>query len=85
MDRETFERMVKNSTTGQPQSSRAARQKEIRRKKQKQALVTLCAGVALFTSITMAGVKAVANRIGDNFEVYQSVREFHQEVVYQNT
>lgn len=85
MDRETFERMVKNSTTGTTQSSRAARQKQIRAKKRKQALVGLCVGVALFTTITTAGLKALGTRIGNNIEVAQSINEYHREVVYKNT
>lgn len=85
MDRETYERLVKNSTSGTTQSSRAARQKQIRAKQRKNALIGLCIGVALFTSVTLAGVKALATRIGNNIEVAQSINEFHREVVYKNT
>ena len=85
MDRETFERVVRNSTTGTAQSSRAARQKQIRAKQRKQALIGLCVGVALFTSISMAGLKALGTRISNNFEVAHEINEFHREVVYKNT
>lgn len=85
MDRETYERLVKNSTSGTTQSSRAARQKQIRAKQRKNALIGLCIGVALFTSVTLAGVKALTTRIGNNIEVAQSINEFHREVVYKNT
>ena len=85
MNRETYERMVKNSTTGQRQSSKPVRKKQVPKKKVKLSKVGLCLAVALITTISVNGINAIKTRIGENFEVMQSINEFHREVITDNT
>ena len=80
-----FHAMVKNSTTGTKQKAQPSKYIRVHKGRCKKALIGLCITCSVFGAVAFQGVKTIANRISDNFEVYEASAEFKKEAIYDNT
>lgn len=85
LNRNEYESMVRNSTSGAPIKAKPTKKKKINKNRVKKALVTMCCTCAILGALTAQGIKSLVKGVEEVFEIESAVMQFHQEAVTDNT
>lgn len=85
MDKQSYERMVKNSIQGKRQKSSSSNYLRVKKEHFKNAVITLCCFSAIIGAVTMTGINALRKAVDEAVQVGTSIEEFKKEAINENT
>lgn len=85
MNKNEYESMVKNSTSGLPVKAKPTKMKKVNKHRVKKALVTMCCTCMIFGALAFQGAKNLIKGVSDTYEIYETAHQFKQEAIVDNT
>lgn len=85
MDKALYNSILRNSVNGTKQSAKPSKYVKVNKQKLKKSIIALCCTCVVFGAIAANGVKLLAEKIGDSFELFNATNDFKIEAIVENT
>lgn len=85
MDKETYENMLKKSTSGNSSKNTPKRKDKVNYSRIKKSMIAMCCAGTIFGAVTVEGAHAISKSISENMDVSAAANDFKAQVISVNT